>query len=720
MLGAFTTFLVALARAHQGLAYGLVGLVALSESLPVIGAFVPGDAVILGISALVPTGALGLWPLMGAALAGAIAGDAFAFWLGRHYHAELLNRWPLRGRPRLVTRGTAFLQRHGGKSVFVARFTPGVRAIVPVIAGILQMDVARFYLMNVLSALLWSPAHILAGAAIGASFVLLGAVAGRLALIVAILLVLIGALYLAVRAAVRRVPALAARAQAQLRLWAGARDSWLSRQLLAVLDPARKEMPGIALLAAIMLSSLWLFFGVLQDVLAGDPLVRANEAVFHFLQGLRSEWVDQAMVAITELGDARVVATVALAALAWLAWRRNWRAAAHLIAVVAIAGIATVVLKLALHIHRPEPIGTGWDAFAFPSGHSAANAALYGFLAIITAWEIDPRWRLPVTGVLALLVGIIAFSRIYLGAHWLSDVLAGTAFGIASAALLGIAYLWHDPPPVGATGLCITVGLSLLITGAVHVDRQHAFDMSRYAVREQTRVITFTAWWRNDWMSLPPRRVDLIGGAEEPLTVQWAGRRAVLRRELQAHGWHAPPRWSVRGAVRWLEPHVTLQHLAVLPHLESGHREALVLVHAVTGHARRERLVLRLWRSSVELIRGPAPPWPLYVGTVVEQRIERVAPIMTITRALPEYNAPRNALAGALKLWRLAARYGASFGRGWDGCVLLAAVGAPPAARSGGAAQVRVARTRTHQRRTATAAQIASTSPNGQAPCRNP
>lgn len=720
MLGAFTNFVVAFARAHQMGAYGLVGLVACSESLPVVGAFIPGDAIILGISALVPTGALSVWPLMIGALVGAVIGDGFAFWLGRHYQVAILNRWPFRGHPRLVTRGTAFLQRHGGKSVFVARFTPGVRAIVPVLGGILQMDVVRFCIMNGLSALLWSPAHVLAGVAVGASFVLLGAVAGRLALMVGIVLALLALLYVLARYTVRRLPPLALRAQERVRLWASERDHWFARQVLAVLDPSRQEMPGLALLAAVVLSSLWLFFGVLQDVLAGDPLVRANQAVFHFLQGLRTEWVDQVMVGITELGDSHVVAAVALAALAWLAWRRNWRAAAHLFAVLAIAGLATVALKIALHIHRPEPIDTGWDAFSFPSGHSAANAALYGFLAIITAWETDARWRLPLIGALALLVGAIDFSRVYLGAHWLSDVLAGSAFGIAAAALLGIAYLRHDPPRVGAMGLCVTAGLGLLIAGAVHIEHRHRADMLRYAVRREIRLMPLAEWWRHGWMSLPARRIDLIGGAEEPLTFQWAGRRAALRQELAAHGWHAPPPWTGRTAARWLEPHVRLADLPVLPHLQSGHREALVLVHAVAGQGGQERFVLRLWRSGVELTRGAAPALPLFVGAVIEQRARRIAPIMTITQELPDFDAPRNALGAALAQPRLAERPGTSLASGWDGCVLLARTDSAVARGPGLNAQARRAARLSHHRRAATSAQIASTRPNGQAPCRNP
>ncbi|MGH8229569.1 MAG: DedA family protein, partial [Steroidobacteraceae bacterium] len=125
-----------------------------------------------------------------------------------HYRKAIVSRSPISRYPGLVTRGEAFLRRHGGKSVFIARFTPGVRAIVPMLSGMLLMSPARFYSMNVLSAAGWGPAHILAGVAIGATFVVLGAVAGRLAVIVAILIVLIGLIVWVMRYTVRRLPSL--------------------------------------------------------------------------------------------------------------------------------------------------------------------------------------------------------------------------------------------------------------------------------------------------------------------------------------------------------------------------------------------------------------------------------------------------------------------------------------------------------------------------------
>jgi membrane protein DedA with SNARE-associated domain/membrane-associated phospholipid phosphatase len=678
MLGSLVDAIVTFSRAHQELAYGSIFLVALAESLPVFGAFVPGDAIILGLSALVPTGALRLGPLIAAAVAGAVIGDGFSYWLGRRYRRAIVSRWPLSRHPAVIDRGEAFLQRHGGKSVFIARFTPGVRAIVPVLAGVLQMSSVRFYATNLLSAAVWGPVHILAGAALGATLVVLGAVAGRLAMLAAILIVLLVGLVWGIRLAVRRLPPLAMRAQERLWDWARRHDGWLGRPLLALLDPGRRELPGVALLGTILGASLWLFFGVLQDVLAGDPLVRANEAVFQFLQTLRTVWVDRAMVAVTELGDLTVVAAVTLAAILWLLWRRNWRGAAHVTAAVAGTSAFTLLMKVTLRLPRPYPVSSGWGIFAFPSGHSAANAALYGFLAIMVSWEVGPRRRVLIAALVTLLVAAIAFSRVYLGAHWLSDVLAGVAFGTAWAAFLGLAYLRRNPAPVGAGGLCAAAAVALLVTGAVHVGRQHAADDRVYAPRTEVATIPAALWWREAWTRLPARRVDLTGEVGAPLTVQWAGSAAALARRLAADGWKAPVPWSLRSALARLRPHAGLASLPVLPHLENGRPEVLVLTRAAAGGSGEARLVLRLWRCDFRLAAAGAPAIPVLVGTVAQEHIERPVWFLTTARQLPEYDRPRDRLAAGLPDHRLVQRGPGLRGAGWDGRVLLGRAGPAP------------------------------------------
>src|SRR5579859_582639 len=167
--------IVAVAQDHALLAYSLALVFAGAESFPVFGAVVPGTATIVAFGALVPSGALQFWPLVLATTTGAILGDGFSYWLGHRYKAGVAAIWPLRRHPGLIAQGEAFFTRHGGKAIVAARFTPGVRAVVPLVAGITGMPVVRFYGVNVLSAVLWAPSHVVMGFLIGASLTVLGA-----------------------------------------------------------------------------------------------------------------------------------------------------------------------------------------------------------------------------------------------------------------------------------------------------------------------------------------------------------------------------------------------------------------------------------------------------------------------------------------------------------------------------------------------------------------
>ncbi|WP_438273819.1 DedA family protein [Nitrobacter sp.] len=163
------------------LVIGFVFILALSESLPVVGAVVPGTATILTISAMAGGGSLPVWAVLLSACLGAIAGDGAAYWLGHSYQEQALRMWPMSRYPEAIRRSEEFFARHGGKSITIARFTPVVRAFVPLIAGVSGMNPRRFYTANIISAALWAISHIVPAAAAGASFVALHQHVGTLA-----------------------------------------------------------------------------------------------------------------------------------------------------------------------------------------------------------------------------------------------------------------------------------------------------------------------------------------------------------------------------------------------------------------------------------------------------------------------------------------------------------------------------------------------------------
>ena len=195
LLHAFVAAIIAFAGGHRLLAYGLAFLLAGAEAFPVIGALVPGTAIIVGLGVLVPGGTLAMWPLIGATAAGAVVGDGLSYLFGRHNKQRAMAMWPLRTKPGLLAAGEAFFARHGSKAVLISRFLPGVRAAIPMVAGMSGMSAVRFYAVDICAAALFALAHIWFGMALGASLTVLHAIAGRL---VVLALILAGALALVV------------------------------------------------------------------------------------------------------------------------------------------------------------------------------------------------------------------------------------------------------------------------------------------------------------------------------------------------------------------------------------------------------------------------------------------------------------------------------------------------------------------------------------------
>ena len=672
MMTSMVSSIIEFLTVHPHVAYLAVFLLALSESVPIIGAVVPGTAVILALSALVPSGVLLLWPLLIAATLGAIVGDGLSFWLGHRYHREILGFWPLNRHPELIQSSEAFFERHGAKSVFLARFVPGVRAFIPLLAGMMGMVVSRFYTVNVVSALAWASSHILSGVLVGATFRVLGSAAKPLAILLVVLLVAGWTLLHIMRWTLRRGVPYFIDALGRLRYWAGTHDSWLSRRLSHLLDPSRPEVRTLAVSAVLLVGAAWLFFGILEDVVTGDPLLLADSALYHALQELRTVPGDTVMIAITELGDTTVVAAVTLIVLLWLMWKRSWRTAAYWLIAIAGASALNSVIKVALHRARPgELLYSGWSAFSFPSGHSTVNVVLYGFLAFLIAREIRPAWRLVVVLGAATLIFLIAFSRLYLGAHWFSDVLGGLAFGSAWLALLGLSYLGRQAGRIEPIGLLAAGCSALILAGGLNIYRSHATDSDRYAVKVRTPSMAASDWWASDWQQLPVRRIDLTGETNEPLTFQWAGGLPELQDVLQRNGWRDSADWTLLNALNWLSVQNDPAALPVIPLFASGRLPSLTLVRTNSGGAlTSSRLVLRVWVVDFELTNGRTSP--LWIGSVVEERFYHPLSLFTLTSTQQDVNAPRGTLTTTFEDGRLLPRIPEMADEDWDGKVLLA------------------------------------------------
>lgn len=147
----------ALIAQHGAWAGPIVGLLAFGESLAIIGLLIPATAVMIAVGGLIGTGAVDPFWVMGWAILGAVIGDWISFAVGRKLGPAAYRRWPLNRHRTMVARARLFFRRFGFLSIFMGRFLGPIRATVPLVAGVMNMNGRQFQLANVTSAILWVP-----------------------------------------------------------------------------------------------------------------------------------------------------------------------------------------------------------------------------------------------------------------------------------------------------------------------------------------------------------------------------------------------------------------------------------------------------------------------------------------------------------------------------------------------------------------------------------
>jgi undecaprenyl-diphosphatase len=182
---------------------------------------------------------------------------------------------------------------------------------------------------------------------------------------------------------------------------------------------------SVVLSLAVAVLSLFLLGWIANDMREGDTM-KFDLAVRNWVHQFASPGMTRAMTAISLLGyDVLIVALVmALAVFAYLRWRR---AAAWLAISMAGALALDLALKYSFHRPRPEPFfGAAPHSFSFPSGHALCSFCFYVVLAGLIAARTRSMFLRVAVGVMAAaLVIAIGLSRIYLGMHYPSDVIAG-------------------------------------------------------------------------------------------------------------------------------------------------------------------------------------------------------------------------------------------------------------------------------------------------------
>jgi undecaprenyl-diphosphatase len=213
---------------------------------------------------------------------------------------------------------------------------------------------------------------------------------------------------------------------------------------------AEREFAVLAALA-LAAAALWGFAELAGDVLEGDT--RAfDERILLALRsaGDRSDplgpgWLEELMRDVTALGSTGVLTFITLAVAGFLALDRKTHAAAFVVVAVGGGMLLSTLLKMGFDRPRPDLVPHGAVVYtaSFPSGHSMLAAVTYLTLGALLA-RVQPRLvlKLYLLGLAVLLTVAVGASRVYLGVHWPTDVLAGWAVGAAWALSCWAAALW--------------------------------------------------------------------------------------------------------------------------------------------------------------------------------------------------------------------------------------------------------------------------------------
>ncbi|HET8575200.1 MAG TPA: DedA family protein [Candidatus Paceibacterota bacterium] len=149
---------------------GVGGLV-FAESGLLFGFFFPGDSLLFTAGLLASQGYLNIFILLGVTFFSAVVGDSVGYAIGKKAGPKIFNKQEsIWFHPSHVERANAFFEKYGSKAIVFARFVPVVRTFVPVIAGVGMMKYKKFFVSNVIGALLWAVGVVCAGFFLGQVF----------------------------------------------------------------------------------------------------------------------------------------------------------------------------------------------------------------------------------------------------------------------------------------------------------------------------------------------------------------------------------------------------------------------------------------------------------------------------------------------------------------------------------------------------------------------
>ncbi len=624
-----------LAQGMQGLgafAYVVIMLVVVVETIILLGHFVPGGVFIAFVGFLCYVQVFDFSSMFILVFLAHYAGELLNYWLGRAKGRALFSpdaRWLKLSYLEAAERQFA---RRGGFILIPGQFIGGLRPLLSFAAGATHYPRLKFAVIMIVGSLLWTLMHLGIGFVLGASWQQASGALESLSLVLLVLVLtiwvtgyLVGLAAENIGQAARWLEAFSRKVHRSQRYQAlASRRPRLFRILEARLSLSRPW--GLAATLGLFLTGVCAFFfvAIFDGVREGVEWFSFDLSLVNLLAQLRAPKMDAFFSFFTHLGDATTITTMAIVAVLICLFARQWRSAAVILGTVLLTVTLAVMIKIGYGRARPDQaialiIEKG---FSFPSGHSSVAVAMFGSL-YWWLYSHPGRFRVwLVTAFMVLLsILLIGFSRLYLGVHYPSDVLAGFSLGtgclVLTATVVSNIRTLKDRPQRADFAVLGVVVLGLCIAGwrvAHRAEMPPMLDAVRTAAafdRDSETTPTLLA-------ELPREAQNLMGTPVLPVSMVVVGNPDPLQKQLEKTGW------------RVVKPNAFFSRemaAPVFPIFVNGRPAELTMLL----QRDEDRFILRLWPSR-DALQGR----PVRLGNIVRERGRKAITGLKVYKISPD------------------------------------------------------------------------------------
>ncbi len=616
MTDSITHFIFPVIQHFQEFSYWIAFFAALVETTFLIGLFIPGSTLLLLLGAFSASGHIDFASLLYFAIAGAIIGDNLNYWLGKHYGQHWIHDGAGFIKTKHIENTQDFLDRHGARSIFLGRFVPGIKELIPFVAGTVKMRRPAFMFWNVLGATGWGLEWLGAGYLFARSINLAQLWLSRMGLLLAILFVLsllllwlrhfifrygqqwlhfLNSVWHSIRTAIANNSDVTRLIQDHPRLF-----SFLTVRL------NKQHFSGLplTLLSLAFLYVLALFGGIVEDLISRDPLVAVDHSLAQLIAMLRTAETVQFFIWMTELGAWQLIIAFTLISMTilWLVQRQQF--IAGLLTAVSGSIVFTTLGKIAFHRPRPVEAVLLENSYSFPSGHATIAVAFYGFLAYILIRSSD-TWKHRVNLFFACLVLIllIGLSRIMLGVHYLSDVLGGYLIG-ALWLIIGISLSeWLNSKTVKLPDNNRSVAQRIswgLVAVAIIIYLSFASQYQpRFAKPAQVKIQKIKGSPALFLRSHAPAYSETaFGQKQQPLGIIFIARdKTNLQKAFQKSGWYKPQQADIQNLLTVLQSGEVSPYAPLAPAFWNNQINTLAFEKALETPGGKHALTVQIWET---------------------------------------------------------------------------------------------------------------------------